>query len=106
MLTFFKNLRCLIIDEADRLLETGFAEEMKEIISLLPAARQTMLFSATQTRSVQDLARLSLKSKPHEVHVDSDKEIATAEGLEQVCFNLILKNLRFPILIFFCLCLC
>lgn len=57
---------------------------MKEIISLLPATRQTMLFSATQTRSVQDLARLSLKSKPHEVHVDSDKEIATAEGLEQV----------------------
>lgn len=47
-----KNLACLIIDEADRILEIGFEEEMNRIISLLPKDRQTMLFSATQTNKV------------------------------------------------------
>lgn len=48
----FKNLQCLIIDEADRILQQGFEEEMRQIIKLLPKKRQTMLFSATQTRKV------------------------------------------------------
>ena len=39
-----KNLMCLCIDEADRILEVGFEEEMKQIIKLLPKKRQTMLF--------------------------------------------------------------
>ena len=42
----FKNLQCLIIDEADRILEVGFEEEMRQIVKLLPKDRQTMLFSA------------------------------------------------------------
>jgi len=46
--------------------------------------RQTMLFSATQTRKVEDLARLSLKRAPLYVGVDDDKETSTAEGIEQV----------------------
>lgn len=112
----FHNLKCLIIDEADRLLETGFMEDMKEIISLLPQERQTMLFSATQTRSVASLAKLSLKSKPHEVHVDSMNEVATAEGLEQgyvVCdtearfmllYTFLKKNLKKKIMVFFSSC--
>ena len=41
-----------MIDEADRILEIGFEEEMRQIISLLPKERQTMLFSATQTTKV------------------------------------------------------
>ena len=53
----FRNLACLVIDEADRILEIGFAEEMRQIIKLLPKDRQTMLFSATQTTEVEDLAR-------------------------------------------------
>ena len=40
----YKNLQCLIIDEADRILDVGFEEEMKKIIKLLPKKRQTMLF--------------------------------------------------------------
>ena len=48
----FKNLQCLIIDEADRILEIGFEEEMRQIIKILPKERQTMLFSATQTTKV------------------------------------------------------
>ncbi len=48
----FRNLACLVIDEADRILEIGFEEEMRQIIKLLPKERQTMLFSATQTTKV------------------------------------------------------
>ena len=46
------NLACLVIDEADRILEIGFEEEMRQIVKLLPKERQTMLFSATQTTKV------------------------------------------------------
>ena len=49
----FKNLACMVIDEADRILEIGFEEEMRQIIGLLPKNRQTMLFSATQTTKVR-----------------------------------------------------
>jgi ATP-dependent RNA helicase DDX18/HAS1 len=50
-----KNLKCLVIDEADRILEVGFADEMKAIIKILPSEeRQTSLFSATQTTAITD----------------------------------------------------
>ena len=49
-----------------------------------PEKRQTMLFSATQTRNVEDLARISLKKAPLYVGVDDHKETSTVEGLEQV----------------------
>ena len=48
-----RNLACLVIDEADRILEIGFEEEMRQIVRLLPRDRQTMLFSATQTTKVR-----------------------------------------------------
>ena len=68
------NLKMLILDEADRILDMGFAKTMNAIIDNLPTERQTLLFSATQTKSVKDLARLSLKdpvfvsSHEHEKH--------------------------------------
>ena len=49
-----------------------------------------MLFSATQTRKVEDLARLSLKRAPLYVGVDDDKETSTAEGIEQVSVAIML----------------
>ncbi|XP_012864933.1 PREDICTED: probable ATP-dependent RNA helicase DDX10 [Dipodomys ordii] len=56
------NLQMLVLDEADRILDMGFADTMNAIIENLPKKRQTLLFSATQTKSVKDLARLSLKN--------------------------------------------
>ncbi|XP_038645768.1 ATP-dependent RNA helicase DDX18 [Scyliorhinus canicula] len=113
----FKNLQCLIIDEADRILEVGFEEELKQIIRLLPKRRQTMLFSATQTRKVEDLAKISLKKEPLYVGVDDDKETATVEGLEQgyvVCpsekrflllFTFLKKNRKKKLMVFFSSCM-
>ncbi|XP_034641792.1 ATP-dependent RNA helicase DDX18 isoform X1 [Trachemys scripta elegans] len=113
----FKNLQCLVIDEADRILEVGFEEEMKQIIKLLPKRRQTMLFSATQTRKVEDLAKISLKKEPLYVGVDDNKETATVDGLEQgyvVCpsekrflllFTFLKKNRKKKLMVFFSSCM-
>jgi len=80
----FKNLRCLVLDEADRILEMGFEDEMRQIIKLIPSEnRQTLLFSATQTTKVEDLARISLRPGPLYINVDHAKESSTVEGLEQ-----------------------
>jgi ATP-dependent RNA helicase DDX18/HAS1 len=79
-----KNLRCLVLDEADRILEMGFEDEMRQIIKLIPQEnRQTLLFSATQTTKVEDLARISLRPGPLYINVDHAKETSTADGLEQ-----------------------
>ncbi|XP_015675771.1 ATP-dependent RNA helicase DDX18 [Protobothrops mucrosquamatus] len=113
----YKNLQCLVIDEADRILEVGFEEEMKQIIKLLPKRRQTMLFSATQTRKVEDLARISLKKEPLYVGVDDNKETATVEGLEQgyvlcpsekrflLLFTFLKKNRKKKLMVFFSSCM-
>eukprot|EP00437_Effrenium_voratum_P054423 CAMPEP_0181529434 /NCGR_PEP_ID=MMETSP1110-20121109/71054_1 /TAXON_ID=174948 /ORGANISM="Symbiodinium sp., Strain CCMP421" /LENGTH=666 /DNA_ID=CAMNT_0023660415 /DNA_START=26 /DNA_END=2026 /DNA_ORIENTATION=- len=78
----YHNLVNLIMDEADRILETGFEDEMNMIIKLLPKKRQTSLFSATQTRKVADLARLSL-NKPVFVEVKTKDNVSTVAGLTQ-----------------------
>merc|ERR1712166_480479 len=77
----YKNLQCLVIDEADRILEIGFEEDMHQILKLLPTERQAMLFSATQTRKTEDLARMSLND-PLYVGVDDSKMSATVAGLD------------------------
>lgn len=80
----FKNLKSLVIDEADRILETGFEDEMRQIIKILPKEdRQTMLFSATQTTKVEDLARISLRPGPLYINVDKEQKFSTVEGVEQ-----------------------
>lgn len=70
------------MDEADRCLDMGFQQTMNAIIANLPLKRQTLLFSATQTKSVKDLARLSLKD-PSYVSVHENSEYSTPSGLEQ-----------------------
>jgi ATP-dependent RNA helicase DDX18/HAS1 len=79
----YDGLKLLVVDEADRILQVGFEEEMRQIIRILPKDRQTLLFSATQTSQVQDLAKLALKTSPLVIHVDADKAVATNSGLEQ-----------------------
>ena len=112
----YRSLACLVIDEADRILEIGFEEEMRQIIKLLPKDRQTMLFSATQTTKVEDLARISFKRQPLYVGVDDAGPEATREGLEQgycvvpsdkrflLLFTFLRKNQGKKIMVFFSSC--
>lgn len=76
------NMLVLVLDEADRCLDMGFQQTMNNIIENLPPERQTLLFSATQTKSVKDLVRLSL-SNPHLISVHEDSEHSTPSGLVQ-----------------------
>ncbi|CAG9787195.1 unnamed protein product [Diatraea saccharalis] len=80
----YKNNFCLVIDEADRILEIGYAEEVKQIIKLLPSYRQNILFTATWTKQTEAFAALAM-DKCHAIYVgiDDNKEKATVETLEQ-----------------------
>ncbi|EEU42586.1 uncharacterized protein NECHADRAFT_63046 [Fusarium vanettenii 77-13-4] len=115
----FKNLKSLVIDEADRILEIGFEDEMRQIIKILPKEdRQTMLFSATQTTKVEDLARISLRPGPLYINVDEEKQFSTVEGLEQgyvICeadrrflllFSFLKRNIKKKVIVFFSSCAC
>jgi len=113
----FKNVQCLVIDEADRILDIGFEEEMKQIIRLLPKKRQTMMFSATQTRKTEDLARISLKGEPLYVGVDDKESEATNAALEQgfvvspadkrflLLFTFLKKNRKKKVMVFLSSCM-
>jgi len=116
----YKNLQCLIIDEADRILDVGFEEELKRIVKLLPKKRQTMLFSATSTKKTEDLVKLALKKEPISVGLDenvSSNTLATVSGLEQgyvICpsekrllllFTFLKKNRKKKVMVFFSSCM-
>jgi ATP-dependent RNA helicase DDX18/HAS1 len=97
----FKNVKAFVIDEADRILEVGFEDEMKQIVKILPKEdRQTMLFSATQTTKVEDLARISLRPGPLYINVDSGQEHSTVAGLEQG-YTICEADMRFRLLFTF-----
>ncbi|KAJ2722835.1 ATP-dependent RNA helicase dbp4 [Coemansia sp. Benny D115] len=76
------NLQVLVLDEADRILDMGFKKCMNAIVANLPKQRQTLLFSATQTKSVKDLARLSLE-RPEYVGVHEKDRFSTPARLAQ-----------------------
>jgi superfamily II DNA/RNA helicase len=52
---------CLVLDEADRMLDMGFIHDIRKIVAKLPAARQTLMFSATMPRAIADLAAQMLR---------------------------------------------
>ncbi|XP_042436274.1 DEAD-box ATP-dependent RNA helicase 27-like [Zingiber officinale] len=112
----YKSLAFLIIDEADRILEANFEEDMKQIFKRLPKTRQTALFTATQTKQVEDFANLSFKEKPVYVGVDDGRSKVTVEGLQQgycvvpsnkrflVLYAFLKRNLSKKIMVFFSSC--
>ncbi len=61
----------LVLDEADRMLDAGFADELSRVLALLPAMRQTLLFSATMPAAVEKLAQ-SLMREPLRVQIADD----------------------------------
>lgn len=132
----FRNLKALVIDEADRILEVGFEEEIKRIVHILSngmlqspqqcfpmthetlfeEGRQSMLFSATQTTKVTDLARISLRPGPLHIGVDSEEATSTVTTLSQgyvICpsdkrflllFTFLRKNSKKKMIVFMSSC--
>ena len=106
------NLQVLVLDEADRIMDMGFQSSVDAIIEHLPKERQTLLFSATQTKKVSDLARLNLRD-PEYVAVHEAAASSTPSALQQhyvvvplskkldTLFGFIRANLKAKIIVFF-----
>jgi ATP-dependent RNA helicase RhlE len=76
------SLEYLILDEADKMLDMGFLDDLNKIISYLPKARQTMLFSATMPPKIRQLANAILNN-PLEINIAISKP---AEGVVQAAY--------------------
>lgn len=73
------NLKILVLDEVDMLLELGFANTLEGILQNLGKERQTLLFSATLTKEIHNLAKLSLK-KPEYISLHESRLAKAADG--------------------------
>lgn len=76
-----RNLEILVLDEADRMLDMGFAREVNQILATLPTERQTMLFSATISTDVDRLARRAMQGH---AAVEIGRRADPAEGVEHI----------------------
>ncbi|KAG5943843.1 ATP-dependent RNA helicase dbp4 [Claviceps sorghi] len=105
------NLQILVLDEADRIMDMGFQSAVDALVEHLPRSRQTLMFSATQSKKVSDLARLSLH-EPQYVSVHEAAVSATPTNLQQhyivtplpekldTLYGFIKSNLKSKIIVF------
>ncbi|AWI05137.1 DEAD/DEAH box helicase [Clostridium drakei] len=89
-----ENIKFLILDEADEMLNMGFIEEVSEIIENIPVSRQNMLFSATMPEAIENLSKKYMKN-PAKIEITPEK--LTVDNIEQKCY-IIEENNKFSLL--------
>lgn len=104
----FDTIEHLILDEADRMLDMGFAEDIKTILKYIPAKRQTVMFSATMAPKIRNLAN-ALLTEPEQINIAISKPAAgivqqayvVYENQKEILLKEILKNEDFNSVIVF-----
>ncbi len=90
----FDALKFLVIDEADKMFDLGFAKELESVLNLLPTARQNLLFSATMDDKVRGLAQ---RFMPNAVHIKIEDTMPAVESIHQRAIE-VNRNNRGPLL--------
>lgn len=92
----FDNIEHLILDEADRMLDMGFSDDLNKIVSYLPKTRQTLMFSATMPPKIRDLAKKILND-PEQINISISKPAAGVTQGAYVVYDMqkppLLKNI-------------
>lgn len=91
----FRDVRFLILDETDKMLEMGFIKDVEKIISYTPKNRQTLMFSATIIRSIHRLMNKHLKNP---VMIKTKSQVDKSK-LNQIYYDIQNKNDKFPLLV-------
>jgi len=79
-----RNVKCFVLDEADRMLDMGFIHAIKRVLRMLPPVRQNLMFSATYSAEIRELASKFVKN-PATVEVAARN--ATAEKVDQTAYR-------------------